>query len=647
MPQCPASVHGGEFVLPSDNRKPAAADAPLRAPVAEFLRRHAPFDRMTPAELDFLAARLSLAFYPQNSVIADPQQGEARTFYIIKQGRVRGETADDDGAWELVAGECFPVGALLARRPVHTVHRAVEDSFCFELERVDFEQLLRDSPVFRDFCTRRLANLLDHAYRHTQAGMASAVADDVSLNAPLASLTRRAPVSCAPHTSLQAALRTMQAERVGSMIVVDTAARPLGIFTLRDLLARLAAGDIDLAAPIERVMTLKPTCLPPTAPAYEALLYMTRSGVSHVCVAQQERLVGVISERDLFGMQRVGLAQLARAIAGADDVDALRAVVADVHRLVDQMLAHGMAVEQLVLIIALLNDQLTRAAIDIALASEGTDIPFTWLAFGSEGRREQTLKTDQDNGIVFRVSGARDAAQTRAVLLPIASKINHALAALGFPLCSGNVMASNPALCLDPGEWRERFRTWIEQPGPQALLNAATYFDMRPLYGDAAPADGLRDAIRQWAPANPQFLRQLAQQALANTPPLGFMGDFRLDERDHGAIDLKLKGAMPLIDGVRVLGLAHGVVETNSFARLHALKQLGAVPAPEAAAWHDALAFIMLLRLRHQRARQREGLSPDNHVRLDKLNELERRILKEAFRQARKLQARLAADYDL
>jgi len=602
---------------------------------------------MTPAELDFLAARLSLAFYPRNSVIADPQQGEARTFYIIKQGRVRGETADDDGAWELVAGECFPVGALLARRPVHTVHRAVEDSFCFELDRADFEQLLRDSPVFRDFCTRRLANLLDHAYRHTQAGMASAVADDVSLNAPLASLTRRAPVSCAPQTPLQAALRTMQAERVGSMIVVDAAARPLGIFTLRDLLARLAAGDIDLAAPIERVMTPKPMCLPPTAPAYEALLYMTRSGASHICVAQQERLVGVISERDLFGMQRVGLAQLARAIAGADDIDALRAVVADVHRLVDQMLAHGMAVEQLVLIIALLNDQLTRSAIDIVLANEGIDIPFTWLAFGSEGRREQTLKTDQDNGIVFRVSGGRDAAQTRAALLPVATKINHALAALGFPLCSGNVMASNPALCLDPGEWRERFRAWIEQPGPQALLNAATYFDMRPLHGDPAPADGLREAIRQWAPANPQFLRQLAQQALANTPPLGFMGDFRLDERDNGTIDLKLKGAMPLIDGVRVLALAHGITETNSFARLHALTQQDAVPAHEAAAWHDALAFIMLLRLRHQRARQREGLSPDNHVRVDTLNELERRILKEAFRQARKLQARLAADYDL
>ena len=604
---------------------------------------------MTPAELDFLAARLSLAFYPNDSVIADPQQGEARTFYIIKQGRVRGETADagDEGAWELVAGECFPVGALLGRRPVHTVHRAVEDSFCFELGRTDFEQLLRESDVFRDFCTRRLANLLDHAYHHARAGLATTVANEVSLHAPLANLLRRPPVTCPPRQPLQAALQTMHAERVGSMIVVDEGFRPLGIFTLHDLLARIAGGNIDLDTPIDRVMTPNPTFLPPTAPAYEAALLMTRKGIGHVCVVQHERLLGVISERDLFALQRVGLVQLTRAIAAAADVQGLRTVVDDVHRLVDQVLAQGMAVEQAMLIIALLNDQLTRRAIELVCRETGCDIPFTWLAFGSEGRREQTLKTDQDNGIVFRAEPGRTAAQTRAVLLPVAARINQALAAIGFPLCPGNVMAGNPALCLDQAEWRERFGAWIDAGGPQSLLNASTYFDLRPIHGDFGPADDLRDDLRKRVPGNRRFLRQLAEQAISNTPPLGLMGDFRLDERDHGAIDLKLKGAMPLIDGVRVLALANGVAETNTFSRLRALTELDAVRADEASAWHDAFGFVMLLRLRHQRARQREGLSPDNHVRLDTLNALERRILKEAFRQARKLQARLAADYDL
>ena len=603
---------------------------------------------MTPAELDFLAARLALAFYPNQSVIADPQQGEARTFYIIKQGRVRGETAEaDDGAWELGAGECFPIGALLACRPVHTVHRAVEDSFCFELGRADFEQLLRDSAVFRDFCTRRLANLLDHAYRHTQAGLATTVAADASLNAPLASLLRRAPVTCTSAQPLHAALQTMQAERVGSMVVVDGAGRPLGIFTLHDLLARMAGGDIDLTAPIERVMTRHAITLAPTTPAYEAALLMTRHGIGHVCITQDERLLGVISERDLFALQRIGLVQLTRAIAAAGDVAALAAVVGDVHRLVDQVLAQGMAVEQVLHIIASLNDHLTRRAIELVLAHAKFDIPFTWLAFGSEGRYEQTLKTDQDNGIVFRVSGGRDAAQTRAALLPVATKINHALAALGFPLCSGNVMASNPALCLDPGEWRERFRIWIEESGPQALLNASTYFDLRPVYGDFGLADVLREGLRTQVPRNHRFLHELARQALTNVPPLGLVGEYRLEHCDHCVLDLKLKGAMPIIDAVRVLALAHGIEASNTFARLRALEQSGAVRTDEVGAWSDAFAYVMLLRLRHQRECQRQGLTPDNQVPLATLNELERRILKEAFRQARKLQARLAADYDL
>lgn len=147
------------------------------APVLEFLRQHAPFDRMGNGHLEFLAKHLKLGFYARGEVITEPARGAASRFYIIKQGRVRGETRDEqkpavapagpsardirtsypseEGAWELVVGECFPVGALLTRQPVHTVHRAVEDTFCFEIDREDFERLPALSTVFHDFCLQR------------------------------------------------------------------------------------------------------------------------------------------------------------------------------------------------------------------------------------------------------------------------------------------------------------------------------------------------------------------------------------------------------------------------------------------------------------------------------------------------------------
>jgi CBS domain-containing protein len=105
------------------------------APVIEFLVRHAPFDRMAAIHLEFLAQRAQLAFYAKGEAITDPAQGMSGRLFIIKQGRVRGEVepGGDHDAWELHAGECFPIGALLSRRPVRVAQRAVEDTFCFEL----------------------------------------------------------------------------------------------------------------------------------------------------------------------------------------------------------------------------------------------------------------------------------------------------------------------------------------------------------------------------------------------------------------------------------------------------------------------------------------------------------------------------------
>lgn len=623
------------------------------APVIEFLRRHAPFDRMADSHLEFLATHLRLGFYAKGEVITEPGRGAAGIFYIIKQGRVRGELEtgpSEDSAWELVTGECFPIGALLARRPVHTLHRAVEDTFCFELARDDFDKLLSLSPVFHDFSTRRLANLLDQALRGVQASLATEVSGEAALGVPLKQLVRRAPVTCPPTTSIRQALSVMNAEHVGSIVVVDTVLHPQGVFTLHDLLARVVISDVELDAPITRVMTPDPLTLPADAPAYEAALLMTQRGFGHVCVVEGGRLVGVVSERDLFSLQRVGMVNLSRSITRAPDIATLARLGRDVHRLIDQMLVQGVSVAQLAQIVTLLNDHLTRRVIVLTLADAGMpDAPLTWLAFGSEGRQEQTLKTDQDNGILFSVPRGSTTAAVRAQLLPLAQRINRALADIGFPLCPGNVMAGNPECCLSLEEWRARFDTWIEQGSPEHLLKASIFFDFRTLHGDDAPVAELRRFVRECCAGNPRFLRQLAENALHNRPPLGLVRDFVLPrggQHPH-ALDLKLQGTTPFVDGARLLALAHGLSETNTLARLRAVARTGAVRTDEAEAWCDAYGFMQLLRMRQHQRQEHTAQGLDNHVDPDSLNELDRRILKEAFRQARKLQARIALDYQL
>jgi CBS domain-containing protein len=397
-------------------------------------------------------------------------------------------------------------------------------------------------------------------------------------------------------------------------------------------------------------MTPRVHTLPPQATAHEAAVLMAHQGIGHVCLVEDGKLAGVVSERDLFSLQRIGLVNLSRSITSAPDIATLARLGRDIHRLIEQILVQGASVAQLSQIITLLNDHVARRAIQLTLAETGMPaVRFSWISFGSEGRQEQTLKTDQDNGIVFELPPGRSAQEARAALLPVARRINEALDACGYPLCPGNIMASNPECCLTVEEWQDRFDNWIDRGEPEHLLAASIFFDLRALWGEDGPVNGLREWLAERVPGNQRFLRQLAENALRNQPPLGLVRDFQVESggEHERMLDLKLRGATPFVDGARLLALAHGVAEGNTLARLRAVARAGVLKESEAEAWCDAYAFIQLLRMRNHQAQARAGRPLDNYIDPDGLNDLDRRILKESFRQARKLQTRIRLDYQL
>ncbi|MFW6028412.1 MAG: DUF294 nucleotidyltransferase-like domain-containing protein, partial [bacterium] len=270
------------------------------------------------------------------------------------------------------------------------------------------------------------------------------------------------------------------------------------------------------------------------------------------------------------------------------------------------------------------------------------DLRWCWLTFGSEARSEQTLATDQDNGLVF--DGTSDPDEARRHLLPLARRINEALDELGYPLCPGNIMAGNPDLCLSVEEWSQRFRGWIDQGTPEHLLNATIFFDARALAGDESLFDRWAGSWREPARKNSRFRRQLAANALRLQPPLTLFGGFRTRSRQgQRGIDIKTDGATPFVDAARIEALAQGAAVTRTDQRL-ALVPERALPAEDLKAAYD---FIQRLRLRHQYEQIGRGESPDNLIDPDGLDGLTQRLLKEAFRIARKLQQHLAIAYQL
>ncbi|AJQ49451.1 MULTISPECIES: DUF294 nucleotidyltransferase-like domain-containing protein [Pseudomonas] len=622
----------------------------------QFLQRFPPFNQMEHSHLAYLVEQCQLRFYACGESIVKPADGPVEHFYIVKQGRVVGERQHlvkpgVETTFEITSGECFPLAALLGERATRTEHLAGEDTFCLQLNKAAFIRVFSMSEVFRDFALRGVSSLLDQVNQQVRQRAVETLGTQYSLNTPLGELAMRHPVVCTGDTSLREAVRLMHEQQVGSIVVIDPQRYPTGIFTLRDLRQVVASADADLGAPIERHMTVKPFYLSPQASAFDAAMAMTERHIAHVCLVENRRLCGVVSERDLFSLQRVDLVHLARTIRHAPRLDTLVSLRGEISQLVERMLAHGASSTQITQIITLLNDHTVCRVIELALAERGDPgVPFSWLCFGSEGRREQTLHTDQDNGILFEAADSAEADAVRARLLPLAQYINQCLAQCGFTLCKGNVMAGNPDLCLSRSEWARRFAGFVREASPENLLGSSIYFDLRVVWGDEQGCEQLRQGLLDQVADNRIFQRMLADNALRQRPPVGRLREFVLTRQGNdkaATLDLKVQGLTPFVDGARLLALANGVGACNTLERLRQLVAKGVIEPLDGAAYEEAYHFIQQTRMQQHQRQARDNLPYSNRLDPDSLNHLDRRILRESLRQAQRLQSSLSLRYQL
>jgi CBS domain-containing protein len=456
---------------------------------------------------------------------------------------------------------------------------------------------------------------------------------------PVSEIMRPA-VTCRMETSIRGVLRTLDEKKIGSVLLVDERNTLAGIFTLPDLLRRVAVAGRDFDAPISTVMSRDPVTIPSHAPLFEAALIMQQHHVRHMPVVDRGEIKGVVSERDLFHLQGIGVQRVSEALANAADVDRLRQLSQDIRRLGSSMLAQGVSVEQISNIISRLNDQLTQRLIDLTC---NTEIDFCWVALGSEGRCEQTLSSDQDNAIVFASPKSDD--ETRNALLPYARRINEALADFGFPLCKGDIMAGNPRWCLSLAEWKAKFASWIDHGDPESLLRAAIFFDFRGVHRSLHLVHQLRDWLTAHAKKNPRFLHQMAGNAMRNRVPLSLLRRFELRQSEPHArtIDIKIGGTALFADAARIYSLQTGVSATNTEERLRLSGEALDFVRLEIEAWIAAFHFIRRLRMLNES----RGADAGHYLRPHHLNAFDRAGLRQALLHAKNLQSRLASDYQV
>ncbi|MGY8902996.1 MAG: DUF294 nucleotidyltransferase-like domain-containing protein [Burkholderiales bacterium] len=617
--------------------------ASLLATLTQELLVFAPFSQMAATDVQTFLRACVQRYHAPGEVLLEPASGVVRELLLVRQGAVLGEpglSERDGGAFQYEAGDMLPVNAAMAARPVATRYVALRDTFVLALPVHTMHQLAQSSVPFADFLSRRILQFLALSRQALQADYASRTLASQTLEASLGTLVRGKPVTCLPDTPLRQALLLMREQRVGSVLVTDASGALLGIFTRYDVLSRVALEQAPLERPIAQVMTQPVHALEADRSAHDAALLMSRLGIRHVPVTQGGALLGMVSERDLFAMQRQSLKQVSLTIQTARHADELPAAAQEIRQYAHSLLAQGVRARQITALVSHMNDLLTRRLLELTAATAGLNpARFCWLALGSEGRMEQTVSTDQDNALIL----ADDMDDTEhARVLAWAHQVNLALDACGYPLCTGGIMAGNPPCCLRLAQWQARFAQWMAQGTPADLLNASIYFDFRPLWGDATLSHQLRHSVSATARETPRFLHQMALNALGHSAPLNWMGS--IDTDAQGRIDVKLQGTAIFVAVARVYALAQGLSATNTCERLEAAGRAFGLADAEYTAWSGAFEFLQLLRLRLQL----EAHDPEqpNTLPLATLNDIDRRILKEAFRFAKRLQQRLQLDYE-
>jgi CBS domain-containing protein len=446
-------------------------------------------------------------------------------------------------------------------------------------------------------------------------------------------------VTCRASASAVEVAHLLTREGVGSVVVVDDAGAPVGIVTDRDLRRTIVGEARDPATPAAAIMSAPLVITRPAAFAFEAMLEMTRRDIRHLVVVEEGRLAGVLSARDLLEEAMTHPVLLGRDIGRATSVEVLAALAERVTALARDLVDTGTSAYDLGQLVAELNDRLvvrvlalTAATLEEAGAT--SPVPFCWLTFGSEARREQTLRTDQDNGLVYADPPPDLAPAAAEYFARFAQATIAGLVAVGFPRCPGDIMASNPRWCQPLAAWTRYFRQCLDEPVPERVLGAAIHFDVRPLAGALELGAGLVELVRREAPTHRLFLALLARDVVERRLPLTLLGRLAVARRGPhaGTVDVKTGGTMQLVGAGRVLALELGLGAHNTLDRLRAAAAHGLWSEAEAREIVDAGQVLLRLRLAHQLEQLAQGRPPDNRLVPARLARADALLFRDALR---------------
>lgn len=422
----------------------------------------------------------------------------------------------------------------------------------------------------------------------------------------------------------------------------------IGIVTDSDLRSRVIAKNISSSGTIAQIMTAPVINVQDNILLYEAVLIFNKQNISHLAVKNNKsEIIGVLSNNDVNAMQRNSISYLVREVEIAVSVEYIEEITNKLPILINALIDSGARTQNITRIITSLTDAITSRLITLAIESLGAPpCKFAFIAVGSEGRMEQTLATDQDNAIIFENVDKENHLVYKRYFLELGNKVTKALDQLGFKYCMGEVMANNPKWVLSLDEWKNQFKTWINNSDPKSILEAGIFFDFRCIYCENKLTEDLQDYIFQAIENKAVFFHHMANPILKYKSAVNLFGNIVSNSKkdDQNTLDIK-KIILPITSFIRLYSLKNKITETNSLLRLEKLYSSNQINKNLYNEINVSYNYLMLLRFKSQTNELLKKRNPDNLIDIEELTDIEKTTIKKIISDISNLQAQLNFDF--
>ena len=586
--------------------------------VAQFVLAQMPFSDLDSSATDYFVKHLDVIYLTRENQTQWLQSASPKLF-LIRSGLYDLVDAKGDVITRLAQGDYFGFPSLLTGEAIQNRLEVQKEGIVYMLNQDAFDYLRREYKPFEQYFVRAHANRLLSSHYKSQ--------NDSWSERKISELMSRKAVTLSPDASIRQAAKKMKEHGVSSIMVTEYE-RLVGVVTDRDLRNRVLADEVDPQQAVRSIMSAKPKFIFENNRVFSALHLMLKHNIHHLPVLDEHhKALGMITSTDLLRQQKSDPVQLIGRIYKAHSVTDLKRYAAEIPELLRSFSHNIDDISLIGKLLSGLTDALTSRLIYLFQEECGAaPTSFSFICFGSQAREEQTLHSDQDNGLLLPDDLTE---QHQDYYRRMGEFVCEQLVECGIRRCPGNIMASSELCRMSLSDWCEKFFAWIKSPTPQAMLNCKIFFDLRFIEGSTALYTAFCEQLTRIS-RNELFYAAMATDIKSNSVPIGLFNQFKLekDAKQHKYIDLKKRGVVIINDIVRLYALKAGIRRANTQERLDALLKHSLLSNHDVYNLKDCWRFLTQLRLRTQI--NEEGL-PSNCINPDKLNSLERHQLKEAF----------------